>query len=273
MNITMEKLMPDDLQAIQKLAEISEDNLFTFTAKFIDDSPTANGRVWSKEWQAKNVNNFIGIPCLVNHENDNSLVVGRVFHAEQKDNAIYGKVYVPLSTEIGREAKAKIDAGLFKSVSINASASNTKTEGNLTRILPGENDRVFEVSFVAIPGCKSCEIVREDAPTKQCKGHCKCKSKNIGESSEANEWTEYARMVHNDALTTFVRLAGLAVGEGFSKDTYSNAAKRLDPTTLKTLSEDMRRICERSKVEAEVGNSAASHIKETLNNIKKVRGI
>jgi hypothetical protein len=264
----MEKLSPDDLTAIRKLthSEFAESEVFTFRARLIDDTPTANGRIWSREWQTANVNNFVGVPVVVNHENDQSLVLGRVYEATQKDNAIFGSVFVPLSTDIGREAKAKIDAGLFKSVSINASASNTKAEGDLTRILPGDNDRVFEVSFVAVPGCKSCEIVNEAALT------------NTGESCNAddkrrNHWAEYAEQMHAEATQEFIRVAGFAVGEGFCKTMYEQVASRLDPATIKTMSDDYRRICADRRERAECGNSAADQIREMIHSIKKAKGI
>lgn len=270
MKLITEKLSPADLEAINKLTmtEMSEDDLFTFSAKAIDDEPTANGRIWSVEWQRANVENFVGAPVTINHENNQALVLGRIYGARQKDKSIFVKVYVPLNTEVGREAKQKIDAGLFKSVSINGTGDMIP-EGDLTRVMPGKNDRVFEVSFVAVGGCRTCQIISECA----CQNTGKSVKADNSESSAHDKWIDYARTIHANQSAEFVRLAGFAIGENFQIDTYKEIAARLDPEALKAMSDDYRRLCEDRKASAEGEGSAAAQVTEAISKIKKMKGI
>lgn len=280
-DIKTERMSPDDLTAINQLTltDMTEDKVFTFSVKLIDDSATANGRVWSVEWQRANVESFIGVPVVVNHDNDQSLVLGRIFAAEQKGNAIFGKVYVPLVTDYQREAREKIEAGLFKNVSINAHARNVQQEGQFTRILPGDDDRVFEVSFVAVPGCLDCGVMAENA--QQSGEACCAVTENEPDRTEQvcvsqpDRWLEYAKSVHREASSEYIRLAGFVFGDSSDRSAYERVANLLDPATLTTLSADLRRLYESEQYGIDAPSSAteAATIKDAINQIKKPKGV
>ena len=74
MQIQEKQTTQQELESLNRftLRELNENEVFIFSAKFIDDSPTSNGRIWSKEWQTEAVERklFDGIPFLTNHENN-----------------------------------------------------------------------------------------------------------------------------------------------------------------------------------------------------------
>lgn len=286
---THKQVTETDLQAINKLTlrEYAADEVFTFSAKFIDDEPTSNGRIWSKEWQKANVEHFVGLPVTLNHENNQNLVLGRVYSAEQKENAIYGKVYVPLDSPIGQESKAKIENGLFKSVSIGAIAENQRPIGKHMEILPGKTDRLFELSFVAVPGCQTCSVSKESHESNECNnkcdGSCKCgQTQKNGESAiycedkrDATPLLEFANQQIEELKTEFVRLAGLSLNIT-NKELLENVANQLDPLTLKRFSCGIRENSLVGKGIAEdnsTDNANLKQIAEAFTNIRKTKGV
>jgi hypothetical protein len=277
----LEKLSinPQELAAINKLTlrEYAENEVYSFSAKFIDDSVTDNGRIWSVEWQEKNVSNFIGKPVGVNHENDQRSVFGRIYHAEQKGNAIFGKIYVPLDTEVGLEARKKIESGLFKNVSLGARSDNTKQEGKHTRILPSENDWVFELSFVEVPGCRSCEVQKESACS--CGQQCSCQStmqEDIppGLTMSKEALLEFATEERIALGNEFVRVAGLTLSIN-DKPLLYTVANSIPPKTLKAFSQKLREkyLAENKSQPEPATSDDAQRIRESLSNIRKVKGV
>jgi hypothetical protein len=269
-----------ELAAINKhtLREYSENEVFSFAAKFIDDTVTENGRIWSREWQAANVAKFSGVPVVINHENNQQLVLGRVYQSEIRDNAIHGKIYVPLDTDVGKEARTKIEGGLFKSVSIGAKAENVKQEGKHTRILPSDSDHVYEVSFVAIPGCSSCGVKKESACS--CGKECSCQSA-ISETVGNNDASllEFARGELQNWQNEFVRLTGIIL-EINDRPLLEKVAQALDPNTLKVFSGKLREhhnkshlMIGRDTAPATTEDSDTQRIRESLSNIRKYKGV
>lgn len=259
-----------DLKLLNRftLKELREDDVFIFSAKFIDDEPTSNGRVWSKEWMEAAVERklFEGIPVVVNHENDQTLVLGRVYQAEMKDNAVVGKVYVPLDTSLGRQAQTKIESGLFKSVSINAKADNIKQEGKLTRILPSDTDRIFELSFVAVPGCKSCVVTEEH----------ECQESDNKTSEEASRLSAFAEHAFANLTDEYVRLMAFTIGTDINRELYQSIAESVDPLSLQALVNDLKQAYakgHKGMQETEPTDDASAKIKEEIEQIHKWKGV
>lgn len=280
MKVEQQSITEQDIAAINKLTlrEFSQDEIFIFSAKFIDDAPTSNGRIWSREWQQANVNNFVGIPVIVNHENDQSLVLGRVFQAEQKDNAIMGKIYVPLDTEIGREARTKIEAGLFKSISIGARSENVKPDGDNLRILPGDDDRIFELSFVAVPGCLSCHVTNECNQEAKGKPVVEEKGRYCGDDAAENRHErlllEFAEEQTREVMADFQKTAGFALGKNFNRESYQAIAEQLSPKSLKQLTKDLRHLYEQNKTQQTKKHpDEIEGLKEALRQIRRTKGV
>lgn len=261
-----EKLTQNELKEIKRIApELQEQDILSVKATFITDDVTANNRKWTVEWQKANAEKFVGVPLLVDHENSTSNFLGRVWRSEQTGNSIIGSFFIPLNTQWGKEAKENIDSTKFKSVSINATGESKREDG-IDIIYPGKNDRVFEVSFVAVGGCKSCTIT-ESQDTKNSESCC-CESKGN------DKWSEYAKQIHTTLTSDFIRAAGLTVGiETFERETYQTIAESLDPESLKTITNDLRRLCEDRKEQAESANSAANQVTEVISKIKQAKGI
>lgn len=262
-----------DLTALNRftLKELKEDDVFIFAAKFIDSEPTANGRIWTKEWMEAAIERklFEGIPFLTDHENQQTMKIGTVFMAEMKDDGIYGRVFVPLDKQ-GQEAKEAVENGRIRSVSINADGE-LKREGDITKILPSETMRVFEVSAVAVPGCKTCVI------TEQTSGGA-CESKDDPKKSK-NETSmlKFAEEQLTELQAEYIRLAGFTLGTSdFDRDLYKKVAESLDPLTLRSLTKDLRESYNKSQnesqtIEQEVGS--VEEIKRSLEHINKVKGV
>lgn len=262
-----------DLTALNRftLKELREDGVFIFSAKFIDDQPTANGRVWSREWMEAAVQRrlFHGVPFLTDHENSQTTKIGTVFSAELRDDGIHGRVFIPLDDQ-GRQAKEAVENGRIRSVSINADGE-LKRDGELTRVLPSDNMRVFEVSAVAVPGCKSCVI------TEQSQGGA-CESSDTPEISQAAVTTsllEFARGEFETLKGEFVRVAGFALGVGINRELYQAIAERLEPLQLKNITNDLRKAYERNNEQPATTETIAdvSKVAKAFEQIRKVKGI
>jgi hypothetical protein len=253
-----------DLDLINQwtLAPLTAEQVYTFSAKLIDDKPTANNRVWSTEWQAANTPKFLGIPVTLNHDtSDANLVIGRIYHAEQTGNAITGRVFVPLTTETGKTATGKIKAGQLKAMSINARANKTKAENGIDVILPSDDDRILEVSFVSVGGCETCGITKE-TPTSNAKTECK-----------SDPLVEFAISQLADLRAEYIRNAAFALGTNVSKAIYSKVAESVDPMTLKTLTEDLKRAYESNKTSKAESLPASNDIKTQIEDLRNLMGV
>ncbi len=256
-----------DLTALNRftLKELAESEVFIFSAKFIDSEPTANGRIWSREWQEQAIKRklFEGIPFLTNHDNDQTTKIGTVFSAELKDDGIHGKVFLPLDKQ-GLESREQVENGRIRSVSINADGE-MKREGDVTKVLPSDDMRVFEVSAVAVPGCKTCVITEEHKPSDD---PCNSDQKN-------ERLLAFAESVAHDMRSDFVRVAGFTLGKEIDRELYAEIATTLDPLTLKALTKDLRELYERDKNNQtiECDDGSIENIKRSLEHIHKVKGV
>ncbi|RJR13725.1 hypothetical protein C4585_01555 [Candidatus Parcubacteria bacterium] len=253
----------NDLKQINRytLKEMTVDDVAVFTMKIIDSHPTSNNRVWTKEWMMEAIKRklFDGIPFLTDHENSQTTKIGTIFSAELREDGIYGKVFLPLDTQ-GKQAKKAIENGRITSVSINADGQSKEIDGKI-HILPSPEMRVYEVSAVAVAGCKSCKITEcheNETPTES------------AELIYANETLTNARLA-------FVRLCGFTFGTN-NRELYSKVADSLDPFTLTAFSKDIQKSYEeRNKVETEALQESSSDvtadIRKAIQSIKHTKGV
>jgi len=259
-----------DLRAINRytLKELAEDQVFSFSAKFIDSEPTSNGRVWTREWMEQAIDRklFDGVPFLTNHENDQSLKIGTVFHAKLKEDGIHGKVFVPLD-EQGKQSQQAVENGRIRSVSINATGEAREIDGH-THILPSDEARVFEVSSVAVGGCRTCHITeKQETPCSEAS-----ESANEVPPTSHDPIREFGMSELSDLRNQFIRLAGFTLGT--SKDISAKVAESVDPMTLKCFAEDLRRTYDsRAKQETDCAESSANETDEILAALKNIQAI
>lgn len=266
----------EELQAINRftLKEVSDSDVAVFTMKIIDDEPTSNGRIWTKEWQREAVarNLFDGVPFLTNHENDQETKIGTIFSADFREDGTYGKVYIPLDDK-GKQDVEAIENGRIKNVSINGHGEAKEINDHL-HITPSDDMRVFEVSSVAVGGCRTCKITETHKP---------CESKNTetdgngGQTSQTPKYTEQM----NDLLSvyttqlkeSFVRLAGFTFPSR-DKQLYEAIADNLNPVLLKQLTDEMQQACD-SKIEQDKpdGVSPVTDIQNEVERIMKAKGV
>lgn len=252
----------DDLELINQytLEPLTEKDVYVFKAKLIDDDPTANNRVWTREWQVANAKKFEGVPVTLNHDTqDASLVIGRVYQAFTVENATYGMVYIPLNTETGKEAADKIKNGQMKSMSINSKSKKSdkrKAEDGteLDFILPSEDDRILEVSFVAVPGCASCGVTSE-----------------ADDDGASDSLTEFARAAWKELQDEYTRLARFALG-AVNRKTYQSVAESVDPLALKEMVNDLKRTIADKNTKTESLDAGGS-VKEEIEKIRELMGV
>lgn len=276
MEIKTESINANDLDLINAwtLTPLSESDVFLFSAKLIDDEPTSNDRVWSREWQEANVDKFLGAPVTINHDtSDANLVVGRVYSATTEGNSIVGKVFVPLLTESGKSAANKIKSGQLKSMSINSKSKKSKKQkreggADVDVILPDPDDRILEVSFVTAPGCASCGVLTAECG---CGRGGKPKTPSLQESAVDAGLAKLGAEYLNELRAEYVRLSSFALGTSIDKTTYQKLAEQCDVATLKEVVADLRKASPRETAEA-ASEDGADSIKSTLDNIRKVKG-
>ena len=264
----------EDLQAINRftLREMKPDDVYIFSAKFIDSEVTANKREWTKEWQKEAVERrlFDGVSFLMNHENDQTQKIGTVFSATLQGDSIVGKVFIPLD-EQGKRSMEAVENSRISPVSINADGE-IKREGDRVRVLPSKDMRVYEVSAVAVGGCRTCKVLKESACS--CGQKCSCQSAS-SENVERNDTSllEFARGELTAIKTEFVRLAGLSLSIN-DRPLLESVASSIDPKTLKQFSAKLREhYLATNKSEAAPGSTDAHRIAEALSNIRKVKGV
>lgn len=274
MEILTESVSKEDLDLINAwtLEPLTAEQVFTFKAKLIDETPTSNGRIWSREWQSANAPKFVGVPITLNHDTtDARLVAGRIYRAEfaEADGATYGWGYIPVNTEYGRTAATEANSGKLKSMSINATAKKKKKQlkedgTELDVILPSEDDRILEVSFVAVPGCAACGIVNESYP-------------NVKSPSES--LITFAESALKDLRNEYIRLARFALGD-IKKSTYESVSESVDPLTLKALVEDLKRVLadkDKDSKQTEPTDDPESELtmrlRDKLQAIRKTKGV
>lgn len=260
-----------DLELINKwtLEPLTAEQVYTFSAKLIDAETTLNNRQWSVDWQKANVEKFNGAPVTINHDTtDASLVMGRIFHAEQVGNAINGKIFIPLTSETGKTAAEKIKNGQLKSMSINAKSDNSRREGEVDVILPSHTDRILEVSFVAVGGCQTCGVQSETA------SECQKQTTTEGEKSGNENYVlkEFAVAQLKDLRAEFVRLAAFTLGTGIDRKTYQSVAESVSPLTLRQLVEDFKKAQPKTEKQ-ETGNNADQAIKTQIENLRNFMGV
>lgn len=262
-----------DLRLINRytLKELAEDQVFSFSAKFIDSEPTSNGRVWTREWMEQAIERklFDGVPFLTNHENDQTMKIGTIYSAVLREDGIHGKVFVPLD-EQGKQSKEEIENGRIRNVSINADGEPKQVDGK-THILPSDDMRVFEVSSVGVGGCRSCHITEQ---AKQMP--CDESSEPASDPLASHSLLEFANTQLAELQNQFIRLAGFTLGT--SRETSAKVAESLDPLTLKTFAEDFRKAYEaRAKqdceCEGDTTSDSASEVLKALKQIQQIKGV
>lgn len=270
MEILTESVSKEDLDLINAwtLEPLTAEQVFTFKAKLIDETPTSNGRIWSREWQSANAPRFVGVPITLNHDTtDARLVAGRIYKAEfaEADGATYGWGYIPVNTEYGRTAATEANSGKLKSMSINATAKKKKKQlkedgTEFDVILPSEDDRILEVSFVAVPGCQDCGIVNETA-----------------ESDTALK--EFAEAALKDLRAEYCRLQAFTLGTGISRTTYQEVANSVSPLVLKAMVEDLKKMLGQKKDVApeptseDPDSELTLRLRDRLAAIRKTKGV
>jgi len=268
--IKQEKLQTNDLEAINRLTfrELSESEVFSFSATFITDQPTANGRIWSTEWMEKNAKGFVGVPVLLNHVNDQENKVATVFESAfvAEEKAIKGKAFIPLLTDKDRANKEEILAIKLSSVSIQAIAPNTKQEGDLTRVLPSDQDRPLEVSFVAVGGCSTCKVTATEAMDNALKESCE----EI--SPMPDSLREFAQEKQAELVTDYVRYSAFVLGTEIDRQTYKRYAESIDPKALSKMTKDLRTAYDNMNKQESSTESKTEDVSEMIDNLKKQRG-
>jgi hypothetical protein len=259
----------NDLELLNRftLKEMTTDNVAVFSMLIIDESETSNGRIWTREWMKEAVkrNLFDGVPFLTNHENDQATKIGTIFSANLRNEGIFGKVFIPLD-EQGLSSKEAIENGRIRNVSINASGEAKEIDGK-THILPSDDMRVFEVSAVAVGGCKTCTI-KEKANTEPCESES---------GDPASPLLEFATLQLSELRASFIRLAGFTLGTS-NRETYAKVADALDPITLKAFAEDFRkayesRAIEQNESQESESTDAATDVLAALKEIQKIKGV
>ena len=258
-----------DLTALNRFTskELREHDVFTFSAKFIDDERTSNGRVWSNEWMKAAVERklFLGTPFLANHENDQTLKIGTVYSAELREDGIHGKVFIPLD-EQGQQAKEAIENGRVRNVSINADAKIQK-DSEITRILPSDDMRVYEVSAVPVGGCKTCTITEEH----------ECLESDKQNSSDGSRLSAFAEHAFASLTHEYVRLMAFTVGTNIDRELYQSIAESVDPLSLQALVNDLNEAYAKgqkeSMQETEPTDDASAKIKQEIAQIHKWKGV
>jgi hypothetical protein len=247
---------------------LTAEQVFTFKARIIDDKPTANGRHYTKEWREANAPKFFGAPIIFKHDiSGSSESVGYVYKAEHVDDAILGMVFIPTNTASGAEAVTKVRNGQLKSMSLHAISHNVKSVDGIVQVSPSETDRILEVSFVAVGGCQSCGVVKEDAELSA-----------ESEDDLSDSLREFAEQQWKELQAEYVRCAAFALGTGIDRDTYQSVAESVEPSTLKTMVQDLKKTIEDKKqngepVELEADEAEVNKLRERLASIRKTKGV
>lgn len=217
-----------DIEAIQRIAPgLKAEDVEVFKAKFISDKPTMNGFIWGPQWQAEAIKRslFIGKPITVEHDLNQDAIVGRIYQAEQKGNAIHGRFFVPTTQ---KETIQKIKSGLYKDVSMQASGLVTPSANGLGLVSPVEGMDVLEVSFTGKPSCRDNCSISESIQSP----------KDDGEVTTIME--SFGREALKDLQGEFVRYAAWTISESICPDRWRAIAEKLDPNLLKQAVSDLK---------------------------------
>ena len=253
-----------DLVALNRytLRELKEDEVFIFAAKFIGIEPTSNGRIWSKEWMEASIERKLwqGVPFMTDHANSLSMKIGTIYSATLEEDGIHGKVFIPLD-EQGKQSKEAIENSRIRSVSINADGESLQ-EGDITRILPADDMRIFEVSAVQVAGCKTCVITEETQ----------------GGVCESDNMMTFAKEQLEELQAEFVKLIGFTLGISINRETYKKVAESIDPLTLRRVSKDLREAYVKkeheNKCDSQVDGDSHDHqrIADQMDHLKLMKG-
>jgi len=267
MELLESKVTTEDLELINQIAHepLTAEQVYTFKTRLIDDKPTANGRHYTKEWRDANAPKFYAAPIIFKHDIGGSQeAVGYIYHAEHVDDAIHGQAYIPTNTDSGCEAVTKVKNGQLKSMSLHAISLNLKSVNGVVEVSPSETDRILEVSFVAVGGCQSCGVVKDN---------CDLPAERITESLR-----EFAEEQWQDLQNEYVRLSAFAFGTSIDREVYKSVAESVEPSTLKAMVQDLKRTIEDKKqngesVELEAEDAEVQKLKDSLASIRKTKGV
>lgn len=244
---------------------LGKSDVYIFAARVMDSSvPTGNRRKWSREFMEDAIKRslFVGVPLTFNHDSFDALLGhGRVYAAEMLGDETFARAYVDIRNDDGRALAEEIKAGRIKSVSINAIGKSVR-QGQTEVMLPDPYNRIAELSFIVNgkkPGCSTCGIVASQK--------CECQSEAV------NPFNEFARNVHNNMKTEFVKNASFVMGTGIKKSTYSAVAEMLDPNTLMEINSDFKKAySEKSTGVAPVSDGSKNDADE-INRVRNRMGV
>lgn len=257
----------EDLAAINQIAygELSESQVFTFKLRIIDDNPTSNGRLYTSKWREANAENFVGVPIIYKHDISGSKeAVGYIYQTELTEDALYGRAYIPTNTTSGKEAVDKIHNGQLKNMSLHAISPNVKEHDDALHVLPSDKDRILEVSFVAVGGCASCGVVKEEY--------------EVESDDETTALMHFAETQWAELQADYVRLAAFAFGTDIDKTSYQSVAESVTPQTLKTMVADLKRTIQERKDKPtddapQATDAEVEKLKDSLRTIRKAKGV
>lgn len=245
-----------ELAKINEIAftPLTAEQVHIFAAKLIDDVTTGNGRKWTCEFQEDAVKRglFLGAPISFNHSTSEALMGrGRIYSAEIRGNAIYGRGYIDLTAPDGPAIAERIKDGFLAPMSIGTNV-HCETMDGVKHVVPHPDNRILEVSFVLgkKPGCHDCGVVATEAKDKDKKCDCKntkpgkCKCKTKANETHTETLLEFAESQLAGLRQEYVRVAGLSLGTKIKKSVYESVAESVDPTTLKTIVDDLKCLYE-----------------------------
>lgn len=176
------------------------------------------------------------------------------------DLETYAVLYLTdaLTEESGRIAAKKINDRRLQAVSINSRSRRTEMRDGLTVVLPSDDDRISEVSFVVAGGCETCGVIKE-ADTK---AKCEC-SKAV-----ADPIRELGERALTDMQHEYVAGAAATFGTSISRSKYETVARMVPIDVLRELINDMKK----SQTEAVTEIIESDAVQEAIQNIRKVKG-
>lgn len=246
MKITKESISRSLIdRAKESIPTLDEADAYFFTARFIDDQPTANKRIYSREWREAMTSQFIGQPITLNHSVMIEESIGYVIDARLADDgSIDGAGVLLRSREKAADVITRLDAGESIPVSIESSLNPVETRADgMTVVKPGPYSRVQALSFVGIGACARCH-----ASALQEAAGCRCGSPEAPGASAGTEAPDPLREFAESQLKAVkqetVRLAGLLLGTGNdARQLYTRIADQLstDPVTLTSFREQLSR--------------------------------
>jgi len=188
-------------------------------------------------------------------------IVGKVYSAEIRNDAIYTKAFIPLTTELGREAANRVKAGMWSDVSVGVEAYNEKIVNEngrkICNIYASDRDKVRELSFVTVPAVKSASVVKTESDIK------------------TESLVNFANQQIEALRHEFVKQTALNLGNKIDRKAYEKISENMPPELLQQAVNDLRQqnSIKQESLRQQTPNPADSDFAAEMKRKRKVLGV